>query len=492
MPLISHSNLSKDFSLILNDADDYNVIIQVGENKNIKKFHAHSVILRARSSYFRIALSTRWATKKNNMITFNKPNITPTGFEMILKYIYTGELNLNKHTNEDILKLLIALDEIFLKELFKYVQYYLIENQINWVHENADFIFHTIIKLENCRLKDYCLGYIRENPRLFITPKNFLSLDKEVLFDLLKEDLQMNEIDIWKYLIKWGIEQTSGLEDNKIKWNNDNYKALKKTLNQFIPLIRYAGISHKEFFDKVIPFKAIIPKNIYEEIENFYNNNLSKTTTLAFIKNLPLRTDEIKSNIIKSKFTNVIVNWINKKDATSSHDRNDPLYKFKLIYNRSGDEIENISFKNKCKGRVASLVLIKVERSNKIFGGYSSIGFNSLGVKTRHPVVEKMGYKESSDNFIFSIEDDIFYPASFMYSKNPIVIKPNLKIGRVINRAKAMIKDRTHGFNFGCNSLSMINRTLQIKNNGIYGKILHTDEVHVIKEIETFIVTKRE
>ena len=81
----SNSNLSKDLSLILDDADDYNVIIQVGENENIKEFHAHSVILRARSPYFKGALSSYWITKKNDMIMFNKPNITPNVFEMILK-----------------------------------------------------------------------------------------------------------------------------------------------------------------------------------------------------------------------------------------------------------------------------------------------------------------------------------------------------------------------------------------------------------------------
>jgi hypothetical protein len=85
MSLKFHSSLSKDLSLILNDADDFNVIIQVGENQNTKEFRAHSVILRARSPYFKSALSADWVTKKNNMISFNKPNITPTVFDMILK-----------------------------------------------------------------------------------------------------------------------------------------------------------------------------------------------------------------------------------------------------------------------------------------------------------------------------------------------------------------------------------------------------------------------
>ena len=40
-----YSSLSKVLSLILNDADEHNVIIQVGENQNTKEFHAHLNIL---------------------------------------------------------------------------------------------------------------------------------------------------------------------------------------------------------------------------------------------------------------------------------------------------------------------------------------------------------------------------------------------------------------------------------------------------------------
>ena len=80
-----HSGLSKDLSLILNDVDDFNVIIQIGKNKNIKEFCAHSVILWACSSYFKIAFSSNWIIKKDNMIMFSKENITSIVFDMILK-----------------------------------------------------------------------------------------------------------------------------------------------------------------------------------------------------------------------------------------------------------------------------------------------------------------------------------------------------------------------------------------------------------------------
>jgi hypothetical protein len=73
--------LSFDFTKLLFNSDDYNVIIKVGDSN----FKAHSCILRARSPYFHSALSRDWVMKEGNNIIFEKPNISPKIFEMILK-----------------------------------------------------------------------------------------------------------------------------------------------------------------------------------------------------------------------------------------------------------------------------------------------------------------------------------------------------------------------------------------------------------------------
>ena len=78
-------NLSKNLSSLLDEGYDHNVLISVGKNPNIKEFKAHSNILKARSPYFNRALSENWAHKKNDKILFNKPNIDPTIFSLILK-----------------------------------------------------------------------------------------------------------------------------------------------------------------------------------------------------------------------------------------------------------------------------------------------------------------------------------------------------------------------------------------------------------------------
>src|SRR6266498_3477572 len=81
-----HSGLLKDISSMLNNAEGCNVVIQVGIAKNIKKFYAHSNILRARSRYFSSIIPAD-LIKKNDTFMINKPDITPSDFEIILKYV---------------------------------------------------------------------------------------------------------------------------------------------------------------------------------------------------------------------------------------------------------------------------------------------------------------------------------------------------------------------------------------------------------------------
>jgi len=62
---------------------------------------------------------------------------------------------------------------------------------------------------------------ICEDPQPFITSKEFLSLDKDILYGLLKrDDLQIEEVVLWIYLI---IQQIRGLVNlnNRDKWSDN-------------------------------------------------------------------------------------------------------------------------------------------------------------------------------------------------------------------------------------------------------------------------------
>ncbi|UZO01212.1 uncharacterized protein OCT59_012316 [Rhizophagus irregularis] len=391
---------------------------------------------------------------------------------MILRYIYTSELDLTKQSGENILELLIASDELLLEELFEFVQDYLILKQTSWIYQNLFFVLNAVYKLVGCKkLKECCFEFFSANSLPFITSKTFLSIDKDILHNLLsRDDLQVKEIAIWDCLIQWGIEQTPDLESDRTNWNNENYEALKKNIANFFLLIRYAGISREDIVDKVFPYKAIIPKFIYKEIEKYYHKGTFPS--LAFSS---LRKIKIKSNIIESELVKVIINWIDKQHVKYIRTGNDPYYKFNLIYRGRRNGINNNSIKNKCNGRVASLVLIKTKQSNIIFGGYSSIGLNSLG--DNYIVENNLRYYSSSDNFIFTFENGSD--------------TRNMRIGRVVNESKAILVRGDHGFNFGQGSLCVVNHNLYLNNfKDNYNNILSTEIIYNIEEIETFIVEK--
>src|SRR5437016_4159378 len=110
-------DVSQDIGQLLSTGDNYDLIIQAGEGQNMKKFFAHSLILSARSTYFKTALSRDWARKENGVIIFKKPNISPGIIELILKYLYTGSVNFDKQGSAQIKKLLMASDELNLQKL---------------------------------------------------------------------------------------------------------------------------------------------------------------------------------------------------------------------------------------------------------------------------------------------------------------------------------------------------------------------------------------
>ena len=77
------AELSSDYEKLFETEMGYDVIIYAGEGPNVKEFHAHSVILYARSCY--AALPKESAEEKDGKLIFRKPNIAPNLFTIILK-----------------------------------------------------------------------------------------------------------------------------------------------------------------------------------------------------------------------------------------------------------------------------------------------------------------------------------------------------------------------------------------------------------------------
>ncbi|CAB4382196.1 unnamed protein product [Rhizophagus irregularis] len=128
--------LSNDYEKLFETEIGYDVIIYAGEEPNVKEIHAHSNILCIRSKYFRTAFSNEWAEKIDGKFIFRKPNISPHLFNIILRFIYSGNIELKNLQGPDVLKLLIAVDEFNIQQLISHIQEYLINHQTEFLHQN--------------------------------------------------------------------------------------------------------------------------------------------------------------------------------------------------------------------------------------------------------------------------------------------------------------------------------------------------------------------
>ncbi|RIB29206.1 hypothetical protein C2G38_2155880 [Gigaspora rosea] len=98
--------LSDNYLGLLDDKEDFNIIIKVGESPNTKIFQAHSAILRYRSLYFRNELA--------NIRIFLLEN----------------------HNASSIFELMLIAYEFLFDELAKYLEIHLIEKEAHWLRLN--------------------------------------------------------------------------------------------------------------------------------------------------------------------------------------------------------------------------------------------------------------------------------------------------------------------------------------------------------------------
>ncbi|CAG8585491.1 732_t:CDS:2 [Ambispora leptoticha] len=386
------TNLSRDLSKLLADADDYNIIIYVGEDSSAKQFKAHTNLLRARSPYFRTALSSDWVVKEDGIIVFKKPNISPVVFEIILKYIYSGDIALEEYDATDILALLVAADELILEELVAHVQHHLIHNKPSWLHENFVQVMHTVFRLQACKtFQDHCIDAICSDPQSFFTSDEFTTIEEDILLALLKRnDLEMDEVDIWNHVLRWGIAQTPTIENSAGHWTPEEFEALEKKLHECIPLLRFFEMSPSEFYDHVRPFKPLLPIELYEDlVRSHYKPQLPRQCVV-----LPPRSPRIDSTIISSKHVTMISHWI-EGGSGKPPTYHKPRFQFKLLYRGTRDGFTPRAFRNKCSNQGQNVVLLKIQGTGKIIGGYNPIGW-----------CNRADYAETKKSFIFSIDDN--------------------------------------------------------------------------------------
>ncbi|CAB4421438.1 unnamed protein product [Rhizophagus irregularis] len=391
------SELSQNLLEILNDEEYYDITIEVGNDPDVKIFRAHMVILNYRSSYLRRILSTNKKKNDEALIHIKLPNISPEIFQAILRYIYGGKFLFGEYDTSDIIKILVAANELNLQELVKYLQTSLIENNSDWIEKNFNFIYQTSFENnENnsfLELQKYCTDLISKEPDKIFKSLNFSSISEKILISLIQSDnLQMNEIQVWENVLKWGHAQHPELSSDPTRLSKDDISVLKNTLQHCIPFIRFYNLTSKEILDSVIPYREILPEELFVDLFRTYLSLHPDSKPIDKLKPRNFHKQKnVDSKVITFQHAELISKWIDKLSTT---DKLTSSYEFKLILRGSRDGFSPSKFHEICDDQSRTVSVIKVKNSNEILGGYNPIEW-------KH---DERVYGVTNNSFIFSFE----------------------------------------------------------------------------------------
>ena len=148
------------------------------------------------------------------------------------RFIYCGNIELKTLQGPDVLKLLIAVDELNIQRLISHIQEFLIEHQTEFLQQNPTGILETVYQHETFTdLWSFCLEKICYEPEILFNSDNFINLKAPLLELLLKrDDLNMDEIEIWVGLLKWCFAQQN-MRNDPAQWNKDDITKIERSLH---------------------------------------------------------------------------------------------------------------------------------------------------------------------------------------------------------------------------------------------------------------------
>ncbi|RHZ48321.1 hypothetical protein Glove_553g17 [Diversispora epigaea] len=464
MTLNFYEDLSSDYVKLLENGDEHNIIVEVGEPPAMQTFKVHSTVLRYRCPYLYDEFKKSTTNNNDNIRIIQKPQISAKVFNIIIKYVYGAAVNLENVETSIIFDLLMAANQFLLEKLVARLQTFLIENYSSWLKLNFSKIYCLGFQIKFTALQNFCNDIIVKHPDLIFESNDFDTLPEAALVSIIqRDDLQLEEPKVWDYVIQWGTAQNKDLPSNLNDWTEKDFQILKNTLQQCLPHIRYFQFSNEHIVEKIYPYQQILEKNLMSDILKYY---ISPNEPISSTILPPRNIFQITSSIISNAHATEIASWIDKKEVTYEINKNP--YDFNLILRGSRDGFEKDVFWNLCNQKTNIVVVAKVKYTDEIVGGYNPIDWNfNLG---------KI-YSKTSNSFIFSLKNG--------FIKNSI-------ISRVKVSCKAIYNNPEFVSNFGLDFFMSKNRFFRIDLVDGYEKPIRKETGgFLIDDYEVFQISKR-
>ncbi|XP_060580552.1 LOW QUALITY PROTEIN: BTB/POZ domain-containing protein 9-like, partial [Ruditapes philippinarum] len=199
--IIDHvSSLSNNLGELLRNSEYSDITLVVEE----RRFQAHKVILAARSEYFRAMLFGGLRESQPGTSEVKLQDTSAKAFEAVLKYMYTGKMNLMEVKEEHLLDILGMAHRYGFTELESAISDYL-KAILNIRNVCLIYDLANIYNLHS--LCETCKDFMDRNASPILQSEAFLTLSKHSVKELISRDsFCAPEIEIFTSIQRWALE----------------------------------------------------------------------------------------------------------------------------------------------------------------------------------------------------------------------------------------------------------------------------------------------
>ncbi|KAF9156167.1 hypothetical protein DFQ26_009452 [Actinomortierella ambigua] len=187
MNISRNSQLQVDFGRLVNNETKSDIKFIIGRDEAVR--YGHSAIL-----------SAHW--KEASEGVFRKPNIEPEVFDVILQYLYTGEV---KAPLDVIPQLIEAALELQLGEVVSGCEELACQA---FTRETVFQIIATSFRHDLSELQSKVLEFFDVNAQSLIDSDDLFTLEPEVLVTVLsRETADLDELDVWGIIVRYAYHR---------------------------------------------------------------------------------------------------------------------------------------------------------------------------------------------------------------------------------------------------------------------------------------------
>ncbi|XP_050426645.1 BTB/POZ domain-containing protein 9-like [Adelges cooleyi] len=255
----THFLVSDIGSLYLSESISDVVLVVDGE-----RLPAHRMILASRSDFFRVSFYGNF--KENNDLEVTISEAPVTLFKILLKYIYTGRINLSDLEGREVFELL-RISDFFVVSNLKLSLHEYLQRSINVRNVCSFFAIARHYPYKELEVKS--LNFIGNIALHVLRKKDFLSLSSNDLQEILNSDsFYANEFVIFRAVCRW-------IKKNENKLDHD-------TKVKVLSAVRYSLMSADEM-SKARKLK-LVNSNIISEAIQFRNTSSPEHTFRGQLK----------------------------------------------------------------------------------------------------------------------------------------------------------------------------------------------------------------